>query len=690
MTRSAAAFLWLGLGATGGLAGQRAPAGARQAVLAAEDRRAATDADRAPLFRALLDRDASMVRLAVRALGRLEDPVLVPRLSALLSDPRPLVRAEAGQALAQIASGLSKNATDSVWATIRDPLMVEAGRERDLAAAGVLARSIGRLPYRTAVEVERARALLLVATDPARAEGPLTDAARGLEALVRMQSRLAPADAATRNRLTELARRPGAPVIRRLGLSGLAVAGGVTPAVVSAGLADRDPEVRRLAIAAGSTAGEGLEPILERGLSDPVPMVRYESLRAWGRSLQPGDCQPILRAVRDSSVTVALLAIDLLGAPCPAQAKAADVLWPIVDSLARTQGGNLSSVVSWHRGAHALVSLARIEPSRARPVLRRAGSHSVWQVRMYAARAAQVAHEGEPLVLLAEDRDDNVREAAIAGLSKVRGHNADRLYIAALARPDHQLVLTAATALQGSTDPAAVPALLAALRRLSSERRDTSRDPRMAIVARLRELGSAQIAPTLEPYLADYDPEIAAAVAAVVTAWTGKDVVARPRPLGKPPFSKADVDGLSGARLRVTMAAASGGGKWEITLLPNDAPATVVRIARLVKAGYYNGLTFHRVVPNFVVQGGSPAANEYTGDSLYLRDEVGGAHDRGTMGISTRGRDTGDAQWFVNLVDNNRLDFGYTVWGVVASGMDVVDGVLEGDTIERVELVLRR
>jgi cyclophilin family peptidyl-prolyl cis-trans isomerase len=131
-----------------------------------------------------------------------------------------------------------------------------------------------------------------------------------------------------------------------------------------------------------------------------------------------------------------------------------------------------------------------------------------------------------------------------------------------------------------------------------------------------------------------------------------------------------------------------GGGVIEIRLFTDEAPATVERFVRLARAGYYNGLTFHRAVPNFVIQGGSPGANEYVGDSPFMNDEVGRRSNlRGTVGLSTRGRDTGDAQLFINLVDNTRLDHVYTVWGEVTKGMAIADGVLEGDIIERVDIV---
>jgi cyclophilin family peptidyl-prolyl cis-trans isomerase len=130
----------------------------------------------------------------------------------------------------------------------------------------------------------------------------------------------------------------------------------------------------------------------------------------------------------------------------------------------------------------------------------------------------------------------------------------------------------------------------------------------------------------------------------------------------------------------------SGRGAFELRLFPDEAPVSALRVATRAREGYYNGLTFHRVAPNFVVQGGGPNANEYSGDGPFMRDEVGLlSHQRGTVGISTRGRDTGDAQIFINLVDSPRLDHTYTVFAEVTAGMDVVDALLEGDVIERVE-----
>jgi cyclophilin family peptidyl-prolyl cis-trans isomerase len=93
-------------------------------------------------------------------------------------------------------------------------------------------------------------------------------------------------------------------------------------------------------------------------------------------------------------------------------------------------------------------------------------------------------------------------------------------------------------------------------------------------------------------------------------------------------------------------------------------------------------------VPNFVIQGGSPGANEYSGYKQFLRDEIDASNVRGSVGLSIRGRNTGDAQFYVNLVDNPRLDGGFTIFAqVFADDMEAVDRIQEGDVMRSIETV---
>jgi len=303
--------------------------------------------------------------------------------------------------------------------------------------------------------------------------------------------------------------------------------------------------------------------------------------------------------------------------------------------------------------------------------------------------AAEILVRARPVLLrLAADPDRNVQEAAIAGLSATAGHAADSVYIRALGSSGYQVALAASDALKGSTDPAALPALLDALDGLSATRSENAKDPRVSMLERIAELGSPSAAPRLRPYLADYDTTVAAAAATTLARWTGAPVEPRPAPLPIRPEPLADVFLDPGVRLRVTMAPSSGGGSFTVRLFPDETPATVARVLRLVRQRFYDGKVFQRVEPNFVIQGGGPDANEYVGDAAFMRDELAmRTHARGTLGISSRGRDTGDGQWFINLVDNPRLDHEYTVFGRIDGGQAVAERILEADRIARIEVI---
>jgi cyclophilin family peptidyl-prolyl cis-trans isomerase len=705
---ASAAVAWAVILVPAGASGQvRASAAsiqaARQAIFEAEDRRAPTEAELEVLRNGARHPNEAVQRMAVRALGRLERPALASDIQPLLSSPFASVRAAAAEALGQAAAGGGADAAVAVQAILLKHLRVE----RDQAVIGVICRTLGRLPYAAAQAVRAAEVTLLVAALPfdSPSGAPLAlqlGVARGFESLLRRQAKLFTPSPETVRRLRQWAvERRRAPRagdaddvarVRRLAVAALVSAKQSDEPTIAAASADPDGQVRRLALTAlaaatpGSVSDAARAKLMAAGLADPDPLVRYEALRIHARSLTGGsaDWAPVFAAFEDPSPHVALLGIDLLWGPQPDRARAAGLLRR--EALALPVEG--PALQDWHRAAHALVSLARVAPEDAATLLPRFEGSVHWPVRMYAARAAALLRDAERLKRLARDERDNVREAAVAGLKTVAGHDADSLYLEALGRPDYQLVMTAANALIGTPRRAeAVAALRAALSRITAERRETSRDARLALIARIGELGQPDDAQSLMPYAYDFDPNVAADAAEAIGKLSGQAPAVHPRPLPVSVPVLADIERLRGARATVRVA---GRGTFEFTLLPDEAPATVARFVALARSGYYNGLTFHRVVPAFIVQGGSPGANEYAGDGPFMRDEIGlEPHVRGAASVSTRGRDTGDAQIWFNLLDNPRLDHDYTAFGRVVLGLEVLDRLLECDVIERIEILPR-
>ncbi len=118
--------------------------------------------------------------------------------------------------------------------------------------------------------------------------------------------------------------------------------------------------------------------------------------------------------------------------------------------------------------------------------------------------------------------------------------------------------------------------------------------------------------------------------------------------------------------------------KGDITIeLYNDMPVTTGNFEKLVKQGFYNGVIFHRVIPNFMIQGGDPTGTGMGGPGYKIKDEFTNhnRNDRGTISMANAGPNTGGSQFFINLVNNNHLNAGHPVFGKVIAGMDVVDAI---------------
>jgi cyclophilin family peptidyl-prolyl cis-trans isomerase/HEAT repeat protein len=136
---------------------------------------------------------------------------------------------------------------------------------------------------------------------------------------------------------------------------------------------------------------------------------------------------------------------------------------------------------------------------------------------------------------------------------------------------------------------------------------------------------------------------------------------------------------------KVTATVVTSKGAFTIEFLPEAAPLTIDNFIQLARKGYFNGQTIPRVVPNFVVQAGDPRGDQNGGPGYQIRCEINEVpFDRAALGMALSGKDTGGSQWFVTHSPQPHLDGGYTVFGRVLRGMDVVDNIARGDTIRRV------
>lgn len=682
------ALLVLALAASG-RAQARPDTAALARLLVAEDARGLGAAGVDPLRGGLRSGDSLLRRIAARGIGRLQRPDLARELVPLLGDPVAAVRREAANGIAQslkrVRRGpMAADTTDISVARAREVLAAALATERDPSVIDALVGSIGRLPIGDTTGARAAEAAIV-----ARSAGGAT------RLMLQGYFRMAQARRVTGG-LTErgvavvrsAAMSNTDPAARRLAVLTLNVNGSLDAEAVRRAAGDADEQVRRLALAGIAAVPAAERPALvARGLADRSPIVRVGAVVAARLAARPADCAPLLPLLNDPVPLVALATIDSLGSPCADPAATSAALERAL--TAPITGGPVDH--RWQRGAHALTSLAKIDPVRAARHLPRFAAAAHWGERLAAATAAATLADTLLLRRLAGDPDHNVQEAAIAGLARHAKHGADAVYLAALASPGYQVVLAAATALAGTTDPAALDRALAALDRISAEGRETSRDPRMMLLRRIGELGGAATAPRLERYLADIDSTVALTAAQLLGRWTGtpRQFVRRVPAPAPEPLAALLLGGP--VDLRVTMAPSSGGGSFVIRLFTDDAPATAARLIRLAGGGAYAGKLLQRVEANFVTQGGGGDASEYVGDGPFMRDELGLRPQlRGTIGISARGRDTGDAQLYLNLVDNPILDHEYTTAGMIVDGLAVAEAILEGDRIAKVEVVRKR
>jgi peptidylprolyl isomerase len=204
----------------------------------------------------------------------------------------------------------------------------------------------------------------------------------------------------------------------------------------------------------------------------------------------------------------------------------------------------------------------------------------------------------------------------------------------------------------------------------------------LAVVEALGIIGDTHIVPFLETVMRNGEPSVAAEAKAILKLWTGKTYAELLPTQKNEEHSRKDWRILEEIKAHQRVVFTTTKGEIVLELLKEHAPFTVLSFVKLIREKYYNGLIFHRVVPNFVVQGGDPRGDGWGGPEFTLRTETSLVnYKRGSCGMASAGKDTEGSQFFITHTATPHLDGRYTIFGTVVKGMDVVDRLQIGDKI---------
>ncbi len=624
------------------------------------------------LLRLLAGGDARGRRRAALAVGRVGlaegTPALVARLQ---SDPEPEVRQMAAFALGLVGD---PSALEPLQRALGDSSPLVAGRSAEalgLVGDPAAAPAIGRM---VAAQLRAGSVARLAPDDAGYALDPSVDAFRlGLSALVRLGAYEPLAAAVLTADGQPLVRWwPVASALQRLEDKRAFAA--LSTLVKSEGSYVRAFAARGLGAIGNRAAAPALVGLVDVSNAWTGPSV--EAMRALGRIGDPQAIPILLKVIRASDRNPM------------ARAEA-------VAALAGTGiGGDLDSLLDLLSDpspvvrAATLGTLARVDPDTFITVLSGLDPDSHWSVRaaLAAALGTLDGSRGLPrLMTMLSDADLRVIPAVLAALTKLRAPKADRLLIERLT-VDDVVVRASAAASLGEIRPQGGADALAAAYKFGE--RDASYLARAAALAALASYG-AEAAPTLRAALSDRDWAVRVRAAELLKkidpAADGAREI-RPAPTVRQ-TAAYEMGQLTNPTVSPHVYIETDKGTIEIELAVLDAPLTCDTFITLARKGYFDGLSFHRVVPDFVVQAGDPRGDGEGGPGFTLRDELNERpYLRGSVGLARDWLDTGGSQFFITLGPQPQLEARYTVFGQVVSGMEVVDRLAQWDVITRVRV----
>jgi cyclophilin family peptidyl-prolyl cis-trans isomerase/HEAT repeat protein len=593
-----------------------------------------------PLARLLSDGELEVRQMAAFALGLIGEAAARPALVRALGDPEPVMQGRAAEALGAIGS---REDADAIATMVR--AHVASG-----ALAGIEPDELG---YPLAPPVEAVRL--------------------GVYALARLGTFDALWAAVTDQSGQVVSRWwPIAYAIQRVGdpraiplLETLAA----TPGRYTASFA-----IRGLAATKAVQSAERVRAVVADGTRDSAVVV--QAIRALAVLEDSASGGLLTKIVGNPAASVALRIEAMNALAGLADSSDVDLLLDLV-----------SDPVPAIR-ASALGSLARVEPATFISVLAALQADSDWRVRaaIAAALGGLPNQQGlRRLTMMLQDRDVRTLPAVLNALTAAKAPGVERVLLDRLESDDFVVRAAAARNLADLKVENAVPRLVQAYRDADG---DTTYVARAAILGALARLDPQAARPVLDSALSDRDWAVRVRAAALLREQgvTGGDNRIRPaapdHPVTDPSWQALATPVFSPQAFIETDK-----GTIEVELAVLDAPLTVDNFISLARKGFFNGVAFHRVVPDFVVQGGDPRGDGDGGPGYSIRDEVNQRpYLRGVVGMALDWEDTGGSQFFITHSPQPHLDGRYPVFGHVLRGMDVIDRLEAGDVIREVRV----
>jgi cyclophilin family peptidyl-prolyl cis-trans isomerase/HEAT repeat protein len=628
----------------------------------------------------LAHRNAPIRKRALLAAGRIGNEECLPQIGKLLQDDTdPEVRAMAAFAIGEVES---INAAHLLIAILKNNNERGELRARALEALGKIAAALPAeqqarqvelaAVIREALEVEATKSnnqltVLLGLTAALRARA--ANAGPTITKFLTSPDGRIRSDAA--NVLARLRLKDGNELLRKLAYE------------------DPDPNVRANAtrVLGATEDKDSFDVILGRATHDPDTRVRVSSIRALASLKDPRAAEALLKRIPWNQNELLEIATTL-GRVLPQKYDQPALAWL-----------NKANEKLKHTAPEIEIALIRIAPATYLSDLRRSMNITDWRAGAAIANAlgeiggwpdslkaqSDLTTSAESLVrkLLAQTNIEYAIPDVLRALATFKPRDLTSVLIAHLQKSD-VIVRGTAADLLGDQPPSdeITRALTAAWPRVE---KDSLNDAALSILDSLAKQKTAAANEPIKMAMGSPDYLVRRRAATLLKA-NGTGDFFRQAGIVQTRNTSADYRrALSRINRRVYAVVTTTKGSFTIELLPSEAPLTVDNFVQLARRNYYRDVTIHRVVPNFVIQDGDPRGDGNGGPGYQIRCEINQVpYDRAVLGMALSGKDTGGSQWFVTHAPQPHLDGGYTVFGRVTAGMNVVDSIERGDVVKSV------